>query len=192
MRASEENDEDTNAASNVLFAFHQQFGIDPFTSGDIVRALIPMAASVGYGNPSVTTQEEKRVTVLTEALEQISDRRMHQPSAHAIGKLLQKRLVDRPAWFDDSGTVATLRRQRNHEANAYRIELRKPPRADDGKNGNTSPRTAQNIPRIPDNPDDEDWDAPSAGNVGVAGNVSATGSGNAAKNQLSNIDEFKL
>ena len=192
MRAGEENDEDATAASNILIVLYRQFGGSPFTSGDIVKALVLQSTRSGIGFASVTPQEEDRVAALTEALEQISDRRLYQPSAHAIGKLLQKRLVDRPAWFDDSGTVATLRRQRNHEANAYRIELRKPPRADDGKNGNTSPRTAQNIPRIPDNPDDEDWDAPSAGNVGVAGNVSATGSGNAAKNQLSNIDEFKL
>ena len=192
MRAGEENDEEATAASNVLVVLHRQFGDHPFTSGEIVKALVPKAHQTNFFHGTVTTEEEPRVAALTEALEQISDRRMYQPSAHAIGKLLQKRLVDRPAWYDDSGTVATLRRQRNHEANAYRIELRKPQRPDDVKNIKTPPASAEKIPVIPDNPDDEDWGAPSGGNVGIAGNVSAAGGRDTAKNLLTAIDQFDL
>jgi len=48
---------------------------------------------------------------------------LDRPTAHSIGKLFQKRLVDRPAWIGDGQIVAILKRSAGHNANTYQIQL---------------------------------------------------------------------
>jgi hypothetical protein len=112
MKAGEVGDEEATAASVALTAMHEIWGNDPFTAKEVVEAL-----TSGHAD------DQAKAELIANALEGLDGKRLDRPTAHSVGKLFQKRLVDRPAWIGDGQTVAILKRSAGHNANSYRIQL---------------------------------------------------------------------
>jgi hypothetical protein len=80
-----------------------------------------------WSTPTNTEEADKaKAEAIAEALGELVGKRLDRPTAHSIGKLFQKRLVERPAWIGDGQTVANLRKSKGHNANTYRIDLSVP------------------------------------------------------------------
>ena len=95
MKAGEVGDEEATAASVALTAMHEIWGNDPFTAKEVVEALT-----------SEHADDQAKAELIANALEGLDGKRLDRPTAHSVGKLFQKRLVDRPAWIGDGQTVA--------------------------------------------------------------------------------------
>ena len=100
-------DEEASAASAALTIMHGIWGDGAFTAMDFVKAMTL----------------EMHSEALAEALGELVGKRLNKPTAHSIGKLFQKRLVDRHAWIGDGEAVATLKKSVGHNANTYRIHI---------------------------------------------------------------------
>jgi len=121
MRAGEVGDEEATAASTALSIFHEIWGKSSFTARRVVKAM-----TIEPGWLSSMADDEKnraRAEAVVEALSELDGKRLDRPTAHRIGKLLQKRLVGRPTWIGDGRQVATLRKVTGHRENTYRIEV---------------------------------------------------------------------
>jgi hypothetical protein len=112
MKAGEVGDEEATAASVALIAMHEIWGYHSFTAKDVVEAMTPEDAD-----------DQAKAESIANALEGLDGKRLDRPTAHSVGKLFQKRLVDRPSWIGDGQTVATLKRSAGHNANTYQIQL---------------------------------------------------------------------
>ena len=175
MRAGETGDEEATAAAGGLSLLYETFGIREFTSADIVKAItvdsLPQHFSGQQADQGIKAQ------ALTDAMAELAGRRLDRPTAHTIGKVLQKRLVGRPAWIGDGQTVAQLDKTAGHQANAYRIRLVEP-KSKTAQEQKISQRRYSLLFGVPVN-DDGDWEpAAGLGNAGKEGNVSgAAGAG---------------
>jgi hypothetical protein len=86
-----------------------------------------MTIEYGWGNAPASDVERARADVIGDSLGELVGRRLDRPTAHNIGKLFQKRLVNRPARIGDGRAVATLRRHQGHAENSYRVEVKGSP-----------------------------------------------------------------
>jgi len=125
MRAGEVGDEEASAVSAALTILREIWGDSAFTATDVVKAMTP--AIQAWSTPTNTEEADKaKAEAIAEALGELVGKRLDRPTAHSIGKLFQKRLVERPAWICDGQTVAKLRKSKGHNANTYRIDLSAP------------------------------------------------------------------
>ena len=61
---------------------------------------------------------------ITDAMTELSGKRLDRPTPLSIGKLFQKSLIGRPAFIGDGATTyATLVRSPGHNQNVYRIKF---------------------------------------------------------------------
>ena len=169
MRAGEAEDEEASAVSAALSLFLEIWGSGAFTAKEVSDAMRSDPNGKGF-----LSAERERADALASVLSELAGKRLDKPTAHALGKLFQKRLVGRPAWIDGGQRFAILRKSPNHEANSYRVEVpaewhdipsedfRARPGADMGKNN----------PDIPDFPGTTNGEDRRPGNVGKDGNVS--------------------
>ena len=116
MRVGEVGDEEAIAASAALTILREIWGKGAFTARDVVKMIDP-------NDWSTAESDRARAEAIADALGALVGKRLDHPTVHSIGKLFQKRLVDRPAWIGDGQTVATLRRQSGHDENTYRVEV---------------------------------------------------------------------
>ena len=166
MRAGEVGDEEASAVSAALTIMREIWGDSAFTSSDVVKAMTPE-----WSTPTDTeTADKAKAEALTEALNELVGKRLERPTAHSIGKLFQKRLVERPAWLGDGETSARLRKFKGHNANTYRIEVS----AAGQDLGGSSAKTFSCVdpgeghsPHSPHSP----GRSPGAGDLGNVGNV---------------------
>jgi hypothetical protein len=166
MRAGEVGDEEASAVSAALTIMREIWGDSAFTSSDVVKAMTPE-----WSTPTDTeTADKAKAEALTEALNELVGKRLERPTAHSIGKLFQKRLVERPAWLGDGETSARLRKFKGHNANACRIEVS----AAGQDLGGSSAKTFSCVdpgkghsPHSPHSP----GRSPGAGDLGNVGNV---------------------
>ena len=169
MRAGEAVDEEAMATSAVLTLFREHWGSSYFTAKDVVKAMDPEPRPGSLsGGPSAA--DRGKAETLHDALAELCGRRLDRPTAHGIGKLLQKRLVNRPAWFGDGNQVAILKKVTGHAENRYRVELSVAGGGDSARPQKAPPRvgsSAQNPPLSQHSPTDHG----PGGNVGNAGNV---------------------
>jgi hypothetical protein len=115
LRAGESGEEEASAASRVLAILKKRWGGKNFTTGDVVKELAKVNASIENG--------AERATELADALGELIGKALEHPTARSIGKLFQKHLTNRPAWIDDGNGVAVLRKISGHRANEYKIEI---------------------------------------------------------------------
>jgi hypothetical protein len=123
MRAGEVGDEEASAVSAALTILREIWGEGTFTATDVVKAMTP---EIQPWSTPTNTEEADKAEAIADALGELVGKRLHRPTAHSIGKLFQKRLVERPAWIGDGQTVAKLRKSKGHNANTYRIDLSVP------------------------------------------------------------------
>ena len=87
---------------------------------------------------------------VTDALGELGGKRLDKPTAHSLGKLFQKRLVDRPAYIEDGHKIATLRKSTGHNENNYRVVSALRQAADlEAFKDSSGVNTGMNIPHIP-------------------------------------------
>jgi hypothetical protein len=129
----------------------------------------------------VTDAERARAEAISDALGELVGRRLDRPTAHSIGKLFQKRLVNRPARIGDEQAVATLRRHQGHAENTYRVEVKGSPGSGDEETISAGERGPKHSPHSPTPPPT----IGDPGNVGKEGNVLGATSGNGAISQFS-------
>ena len=124
MRAGEVEDEEASAVSVALTTMREIWGDSTFTARDVVKAMAPSQA---WSTPTNTEEADKeKAEAIADALGELVGKRLDRPTAHSIGKLFQKRLVERPQWIDDGQMVAKLRKSKGHNANTYRIDVSVP------------------------------------------------------------------
>ena len=169
MRAGEVGDEEASAVSAALTIMREIWGDSAFTSSDVVKAMTPE-----WSTPTDTaTADKAKAEALTEALNELVGKRLERPTAHSIGKLFQKRLVERPAWLGDGETSARLRKFKGHNANTYRVEVAAAGQDHDGSSAKTfscvDPGQGHS-PHSPHSPG-RSLGAGELGNVGNVGNV---------------------
>ena len=115
MRAGEVGDEEASAVSAALTIMREIWKDGAFAAMDVVKAM----------TLELHTEEadKAKAEAIAEALSELIGKRLDRPTAHSIGKLFQKRLVDRPAWIGDGQAIAILKRSVGHNANTYHIHL---------------------------------------------------------------------
>ncbi len=118
MRAGEVGDAEASAVSLALTIMLENWGDGAFTAMDVVKAVTP--------EMHVEDASKARAEAIADALGELVGKRLDRPTAHSVGKLFQKRLVDRPAWVGDCEAVATLRKTPGHNANSYQIDVSAP------------------------------------------------------------------
>jgi hypothetical protein len=99
---------------------------------------------------------------------------MDKPTAHSLGKFFQKRLVGRPGWIQDGGTIAILRKSEGHNENKYSVEILAPGQTPNPEPFETDSAAGkdENFPYIPRIPRFGRPGEGNAGNMGKVGNVS--------------------
>ncbi len=168
MRAGEVGDEEASAASVALTVLKKIFAEKPFTSRDIVRAMTP---DWTVGSRSILEEEKIAMAeALTEAMSELVGKHFQRPTAHSIGKLLQKRLVGRPARITDGEAVVTLRRIPGHSQNTYRVEMTAPNHAASANFNSSAEPGQKHSPLSPHSPH-EHFDGTVSGKVGKVGKV---------------------
>jgi hypothetical protein len=115
MRVGEVEDEEASAVSAALTIIREILGGRTFTAMDVVEAMTP--------GTHMDDSETAKAEAIADALAELAGKQLERPSARSIGKFLGNRLVGRPAWIGDGQAVATLRRCKGHNANAYQIHI---------------------------------------------------------------------
>jgi hypothetical protein len=170
LRAGELGDEEGSNVSATLKIFRQIWNKEQFTTKDVSKVLTPEPGLEGL---DAQVNGGQRVGVdLAEALAELAGKRLDRPTPRSLGKLFQKRLIGRPAWMDDGGLVATLKKSEGHEENSYWVEvaLAQAPNVPLSKDV-CAADAAKNIPVFPDIPAPECRTEGNGGNVGKDGNV---------------------
>jgi hypothetical protein len=169
MRAGEAEDEEASAVSAALSLFLEIWGSGAFTTKEVSDAMRSDPNGNGFLSP-----ERERAAALASVLSELAGKRLDKATAHALGKLFQKRLVGRPAWIDGGQRFATLRKSLNHEANSYRVEVPAERHDIPSEDSRACPGAdmAKNNPDIPDFPGTTNGEDRRPGNVGKDGNVS--------------------
>jgi hypothetical protein len=168
FRGGETADEDALAVSTALTVCREIWDNRNFTAGAVAKELGRVASFENFNDDDA---ESARANTLADALGELAGKRLEKPTAHSIGKLFQKRLVDRPAWIGDDQTIAILRKSPGHQENKYRVELLAP-----GQAGRTERLEAdladknKNNPNNPHNPPGRSANDGSQGNQGKVGN----------------------
>jgi hypothetical protein len=135
MHVGEAGDEEAAAVSAALTVLHEIWANGSFTARDLVKAVTieptyDWSTAVSDADrareQAIAEAKRAKAEAIADALGELVGKRLDRPTAHGIGKLLQKYLVDRPAWLGDGKTVATLRRKKGHEENAYSVEVKGP------------------------------------------------------------------
>jgi hypothetical protein len=135
MRAGEVGDEEATAASAALSILQEIWGEGTFTARDVVKAMTIEPKIGGWFAPTSGDEDARmRAEAIADALGELVGKRLDRPTAHSMGKLFQKRLVDRPIWIGDGRQVATLRKFPGHNENTYRVEVSERPAG--AKSGN--------------------------------------------------------
>jgi hypothetical protein len=165
LRAGEVGDEEAAAVSLTLSLFRELWDDGRFTAKDVVKAIAP--------KPDGSLDE--RAEAIAGALGELVGKRLDRPTAHSLGKLFQKRLVDRPAWIDDGQRVGTLKKIAGHNENSYRVDIAAPGQACDLPSSNAVADTQKNIPHIPQIPQIGRLEEGRGGIQGKDGNVSVDG-----------------
>jgi hypothetical protein len=177
MRLGEEDDEEAVAVSSALTIFHEIWGTGPFTSQDVAKAM-----TIEFDGWQKGAAEGARAEKISDALGELVGKRLDRPTAHSIGKLFQKRLVNRPAWIGDGQGV--LRRHQGHAENTYRVEVKGSRGSGDEETifaGERGPKHSQHSPHSPTPPPT----AGDPGDVGKGGDVPGAAGGNGAISQFS-------
>ena len=180
MRLGEEDDEEAVAVSSALTIFHEIWGTGPFTSQDVAKA---MTIEYDWSEP-VSDAERARADAIRDALGELVGKRLDRPTAHSIGKLFQKRLVNRPARIGDEQAVALLRRHQGHAENTYWVEVKGSPSSGDEETMSAGEHGPEHSPHSPHSPTPPPTTG-DPGNVGKEGNVLGAASGNDAISQFS-------
>ena len=168
MRLGEDDDEEAAAVSSALTIFHEIWGTGPFTSQDVAKA---MTIEYDWSEP-VSDAERARADAIRDALGELVGKRLDRPTAHSIGKLFQKRLVNRPARIGDEQAVALLRRHQGHAENTYWVEVKGSPSSGDEETMSAGEHGPEHSPHSPHSPTPPPTTG-DPGNVGKEGNVSA-------------------
>ena len=122
----------------------------------------------------VSDDAKEIADALFDALSELAGKRLDRPTAHSLGKLFQKRLVDRPAWILNGETVAILRKSPGHNENDYWVDVSALGLAPDRQHFDSDAAdTRKNIPQNPHIPPGGGADDGKVGNVGKDGNVFA-------------------
>jgi hypothetical protein len=181
MRLGEDDDEEAAAVSSALAIFHEIWGTGPFTSQNVAKV---MTIEHDLLSAPVSDAERARADAIRDALGELVGKRLDRPTAHSIGKLFQKRLVNRPARIGDEQAVATLRRHQGHVENTYRVEVKGSPGSGDEETifaGEHGPKHSRHSPHSPTPPPT----TRGPGNAGKEGNVPGAAGGNGAIYQFS-------
>ena len=175
LRAGEVEDEEASAVSAVLAIFLEIWGDKNFTAKDVVKVMTPAEPKFGgfLEGAMVDDAERSCAASVTDALGELGGKRLDKPTAHSLGKLFQKRLVDRPAYIEDGHKIATLRKSTGHNENNYRVVSALRQAADlEAFKDSSGVNTGMNIPHIPHIPQGGRPIGTNVGNVGKDGNVS--------------------
>jgi hypothetical protein len=177
LRAGEAEDEEASAVSAAMSVLREIWGEETFTANDAVKVMAPESKfNGGFVGIELDDAKKTRSDALSEALGELSGKRLDRPTAHNLGKLFQKRLVGRPAWIQDGETIAILKKSTGHNENSYRVDVSAPGQAPDPPPCHGfAVDSRNNIPRNPHIPRSGRADEGKVGNVGKDGNVSARG-----------------
>jgi hypothetical protein len=166
FRSGEDADEDAAAVSTALRICGEIWKDQYFTAGAVAREL---ACAASCDDLII----DERAIALADALGELAGTGKHleKLTAHSIGKLFQKRLVDRPAWTKNDQTIAILRRSPGHQENKYRVELLSPGHAAHSQSFESDfADLSQNNPNNPNNPRSALPNERGQGNEGKVGN----------------------
>jgi hypothetical protein len=161
LRAGEVGDDEAAAVALTLGLFREIWGDKHFTAKDVVKKMAP--------KPDGSLDE--RAEAIADALGELVGKRLDRPTAHGLGKLFQKRLVDRPAWIDDGQRVGTLKKFTGHNENSYHVDITNPGPVCELPSRSTVADVRENIPHIPQNPHPAHSEERGEGNEGKDGNV---------------------
>jgi hypothetical protein len=147
MRAGEIGDEEATAASAVLSILRKIWGSE-FTAKDVATVMATPKNGAFLVPGCSEDAELAKADAISDALSELAGKRLDRPTAHRVGKLFQKHLVDRPAWLNEGEVVAVLRKNLGHQENTYRVEVLTP-----GDNSNCRPKLpGQHSPHSPLSP----------------------------------------
>jgi len=123
MRAGEAGDEEAAAVTAALSILRKTWDGKKFTAKEVAKAIAPIKNGAPLVPSDSADSAIATAEALADALDELAGKRLDRPTAHRIGKLFQKCLVDRPAWLNDGGVVAVLRNYPGHQENTYTIEV---------------------------------------------------------------------
>jgi hypothetical protein len=123
MRAGEAGDEEAAAVTAALSILRKIWDGKKFTAKEVAKAIAPIKNGAPLVPSDSADSAIATAEALADALDELAGKRLDRPTAHRIGKLFQKCLVDRPAWLNDGGVVAVLRNYPGHQENTYTIEV---------------------------------------------------------------------
>jgi hypothetical protein len=181
LRAGEVGDEEASAVSAALTILREIWNVEEFTAKDVVKVITPEPKFGGaFEGAMADDTERSHADALRDALGESAGKSLDKPTAHSLGKLFQKRLVDRPAWIGEGKTVATLRKSTGHNENSYWVDVAVPGQAPElqALKGGFAADTGKNIPLIPQIPSNGGTHDGKAGNLGNEGNVFSGNGGN--------------
>jgi hypothetical protein len=118
LRASEDEDEDASAASQVLTILSKRWRDKEFKAQQVVLALSAVNSAVD--------ESAEQAQELAAALGELAGKPIEKPTALGIGKLFQKHLTNRPVWIDNGKRIAILRKDSGHQENRYKVEILQP------------------------------------------------------------------
>ena len=164
FHGGEIGDEDASAVSTALAICREIWNDERFTASAVAKEFAQIHNGDDFGSA--------RASALADALGELAGagKRLERPTAHNIGKLFQKRLVDRPAWIKEDQTVAILRKIRGHQENQYWIELLAPSHAAYESSQADPGNKTKNNPDNPNNPRVRGTNGFGPGNLGKVGN----------------------
>jgi hypothetical protein len=113
FHAGEAEDVEDLAVGEFLTVCRKKYSAESFQARDIAQAL-PGDVALSTGNDEAHA--------LYEALSELAGKALERTTAHAISKILQAHVVDRTVWLAN-GSTATLRKQEDHEANSYWVQI---------------------------------------------------------------------
>jgi hypothetical protein len=120
MRAGEVGDEEASAVAAALTILRQTWGAAKFTAKEVATAIAPATQNAASLAPKDSEDSDiAKGEAIADALGELTRKRLDHPTAHRIGKLFQKHLVNRPAGLNDGQTVVVLRKSPGHAENTY-------------------------------------------------------------------------
>lgn len=117
MRNAEGEEPEARAVSQVLTVFRQQWGRGWFTARDVAFLLTER-------NSRLDLEKAARAETLFEALYELDENKMKDPTAQVLGKLFQKKLTDRPVVLEGQNCTAKLGKveaDKNNDGNKYEV-----------------------------------------------------------------------
>jgi hypothetical protein len=119
MRKAESEEAEASATSQVLTVFQQQSGRGWFTARDVAFLLTER-------NSRLDLEKAARAETLFDALYELDEKTMNDPTAPRLGKLFQKYLTDRTVVLEGQNGSAKLRKveaDKNNDGNKYEVVL---------------------------------------------------------------------